>query len=872
MEQLRGANRTLVAGLGSIGFAGSMLIVIWECCQLIYQPIWWTPYDQTWLLVYGVACLAIASLAWIRQGRLLIVLTSGCITLFILANLIYAGTGLAFLMLIWFCLVSAGIGDRLVSFVTPTLPISPLERLIISISFGQGLLALGMLGLGFAQLFYPLVIYGLLAILTLFTIPTILRALRFVRTVSIPQGRVQWYSTDLRFSSIILASGALCLLGGLVWAVAPSVHFDALVYHLGVPTIYLREHGLVEITEEFRSYWAHNAEMLYTFSLLTAGQPLPTLLHLLSGILVTSWLFTLGKHIAGTTVGLVSALAFYSLPLVTFESGSAYIDLIVTLYVFGALAAAAHWWLDQNGAWLIISGISAGFALGSKLYALIVLVPLGGLILVGLVLRYGSSKSMLLGLARFVVPTTLLSLPWFVRDWSWTGNPIFPFYNQLFVSPKWMNENTQFNFIIFGLGKGVLDFLQLPWSLTARGEAFLENGWGNIGGLGLLALPWAYLSQPNNRRGFVVIILVLSLSVTALWFSLAQYTRYLLPFLPVFAYLTALNLDTLLGCFPSKRVRTFFIAAMLTIGMGYLFATRWFLTASSFHLPERYPYRVALGWQKPHVYLSSSIFVYDAFQFLNQKEARRVLSLGNDYRLYTDATIVPLGAPIEKWAQIPSNLAPAEIFNRLTNAKVTHILINDNIPTNSQWYKTHTLASAAFLDKYARLDFRVKNVRVYSIRSMPLETFLESSQNLLLNESFEVMAPQQVPENWYRYGNPLISHSSAQAHTGLVSVLATHTDGVYQRLGIVADNQYVLSHWTRAEIPNQFARLQINWLDDALKIVDVSLMVIPTGTEWTRHEMPVISPQGATWAQVYASVHGNSQVWFDDFEFVRMVR
>jgi hypothetical protein len=227
---------------------------------------------------------------------------------------------------------------------------------------------------------------------------------------------------------------------------------------------------------------------------------------------------------------------------------------------------------------------------------------------------------------------------------------------------------------------------------------------------------------------------------------------------------------------------------------------------------------------------------------------------------------------MEKWAQLPPAGAPALIFDRLTIAGVTHILINDNIPRDDQWNRTNTIVTTAFLDQFARLDFSRRNVRIYSIRSTPLENVAEPSPNLLLNAGFEGQSSQQLPENWYSYGNVLIDRSGVQAHTGLIAVLATRADGYYQRLGIVSGGSYTLSHWTRADLPNQFARLQINWLDDNLAIIDVSIMVIPVSSEWTRHRMPVLAPRNATIAQIYASVHENSQVWFDDFEFTDSVR
>ena len=35
--------------------------------------------------------------------------------------------------------------------------------------------------------------------------------------------------------------------------------------------------------------------------------------------------------------------------------------------------------------------------------------------------------------------------------------------------------------------------------------------------------------------------------------------------------------------------------------------------------------------------------------------------------------------------------------------------------------------------------------------------------------------------------------------------------------------------------------------------------------DWRTHAMASMAPENAAWAAVYASTHGDSEAWFDDF-------
>src|SRR4051794_25937339 len=68
----------------------------------------------------------------------------------------------------------------------------------------------------------------------------------------------------------------------------------------------------------------------------------------------------------------------------------------------------------------------------------------------------------------------LIGVPWYIRAYVLTGNPVFPFLNGIFRSSQWAPINDNFNFDLFGMGHQPVDFALLPWRLTFQTSHFAE--------------------------------------------------------------------------------------------------------------------------------------------------------------------------------------------------------------------------------------------------------------------------------------------------------------------------------------------------------------------------------------------------------------
>jgi hypothetical protein len=241
----------------------------------------------------------------------------------------------------------------------------------------------------------------------------------------------------------------------LVLAAVPPVDRDGLTHHLAVPKLYLKHGRMLEIPAVSFSYYPMNLEMLYLVPLLFGSDIAPKYIHfcfaLLTAGLIGAYLRRRLKP--GAYVGL-GILLFLSLPVIIKLSVTVYVDLGLMLFTNASLYALFQW--AGSGfrlRYLLTAGIFAGLCLGTKpngllaVFFLAVAVPfiyrraasLSGQPPVDFsgrwAIGFGASspiKSMLI----FLFVAGLLFSPWMVRNWLWTGNPVYPLAQGIFRSAE----------------------------------------------------------------------------------------------------------------------------------------------------------------------------------------------------------------------------------------------------------------------------------------------------------------------------------------------------------------------------------------------------------------------------------------------------
>ena len=115
----------------------------------------------------------------------------------------------------------------------------------------------------------------------------------------------------------------------LIGALAPERAFDALWYHLTIPKLYLQSHSIYHIPGGLLYYsdMPKLVEMIYTAALAFGSEITAKMIHYFFGVLSLITIFLLGKKYLSQKTALISVLIFYSNPVVSWQSTTAFVDL-----------------------------------------------------------------------------------------------------------------------------------------------------------------------------------------------------------------------------------------------------------------------------------------------------------------------------------------------------------------------------------------------------------------------------------------------------------------------------------------------------------------------------------------------------------------
>jgi hypothetical protein len=585
-------------------------------------------------------------------------------------------------LLMWLAILGAcfGVGARVLRWLRADVP-SLAEELPFAAAIGMGVLSYLMLVVGLLGWLHVWVAAVLLAALLLIGRKDARRLLRGAP-------RILAAATPRRAGPFLLSLFLLLvLILTLLGALAPAndSDYDSLVYHLAIPKIYVQDARIHFIPWLTHSSFPFTLEMLYTLGLLLRDQTLAKLFHFGCGWLLVCAIFAFGRRWWSARAGWLGATIFLAIPLLAWQMMTAYIELGVALYVFLAIFALARLFEERaegrGFGWLWVAALCCGWALGVKMLAGAVLIFAVLALLAGLRAE-GHRRLAVRHLVAFALIAVVIAAPWYVKSTIWTGNPVYPFFHEIFDGRYWSTARAQLYTAAqqeFGVGRGPLDFASLPWMLTMHPQEFFDqpdrlrpfNVYVLAFGPLLLALLPALLAVgPVGRPGRLC--LWFALLFTAIWFTLTQNGRYLIPMLPGLAACAGLAADRLLARRGIARA-----AATTALALGFMVGLYPTLLLAA---PGA---RVAVGLESRSEYLTRVSDTYRTFTAIaaaTPPEAR-ILLLGDEPRtFYLDRDYL-LGDHAEIFS--PEDLAtPSSFITALNSWGVTHIAIHSSTLQN----------------------------------------------------------------------------------------------------------------------------------------------------------------------------------------------
>ena len=151
-----------------------------------------------------------------------------------------------------------------------------------------------------------------------------------------------WRQSDL-FGKFVAAGIAIILFLTFFPALAPPIKFDALVYHLSLPELYIQNSKMIYVPGN--AYWGmpQLGEMLYTWGIALGGRETAAILGWIVALLSMYGLLSFVSRNLGIRNGWIALATIFSGYTLAISSSWAYIDWFSFLFGLGMLVCLDDW-------------------------------------------------------------------------------------------------------------------------------------------------------------------------------------------------------------------------------------------------------------------------------------------------------------------------------------------------------------------------------------------------------------------------------------------------------------------------------------------------------------------------------------------------
>jgi len=366
---------------------------------------------------------------------------------------------------------------------------------------------------------------------------------------------------DKKKLTLIFVWIPIVLLGviNLLTVFTPEIGFDALWYHLTLPKLWLlKQQWFFDGGLLYYSAMPRLTETVFIPLIKLTGFIGPKLVQYLSGIGICLFIWKiLTKQNLSTIAKSLGVSLLYCTWLVSWQSGSAYIDLFRTLLETIAL------FYFTSGSWKK-GGLFLGLAVGTKWFAL------------GSVAIY----SLVFGFPLMII-SFLLSLPWFIISFIYTGNPIYPIFSPV------LNQS------FLPLGTIIKNIFLLPLTITFPSDDFISPMVGILVVLSTLAIFSRHkIIRKISLMGIIGSVISVVINPPS--------SRFFLPYLPALVIASVYVISLLKNSFQNIFISLTIISSLLILGLRMIAINKYipfllgqenqteFLTRHSDRLPDTF--------------------------------------------------------------------------------------------------------------------------------------------------------------------------------------------------------------------------------------------------------------------------------------------
>jgi hypothetical protein len=283
-----------------------------------------------------------------------------------------------------------------------------LERLVIGTAIGFGIVGNLITLLNFLQCARVEIIIGLLAVLSVLSLPLWKHVPGLLRLLplSIPRSR----------ELIALLLLAFLLMLYFFRTLLPPSGFDALMYHLSSARLYLEHHGFYNVFFNAQSHFPMLTEMNFMIGMAAGNDSVCRQIDFVTGLLACGALALFsGKCGLNRTMTMLGCILFLTMTVVIAAYTGCDVDLSMAAWIALAIYCAMEERDHKTPGALILAALFTGMALQTKIFGVFA-VPVV-LLAAGMPKRETWKKHAIL-----MVTPLLMALPWYAKSYLFTGS------------------------------------------------------------------------------------------------------------------------------------------------------------------------------------------------------------------------------------------------------------------------------------------------------------------------------------------------------------------------------------------------------------------------------------------------------------------
>jgi len=437
-------------------------------------------------------------------------------------------------------------------------------------------------------------------------------------------------------------------IAGMIGSMSPPSDADALTYHLAVPKLYIEANRIFPLPHIQQSFWPFATEMHYTAAIGAFGYTAPGIINFIYIGLAAAAVGALSRSIVPGSSIHIPMLIFISIPLIHSHYFLSNVEPALAFYLLISISFVIQFNRNHKTRDLVVAAVFSGFAAATK-YTGAAYLPILILTIIPASIR---RRRMLYDVLIYSSAAVIPIIPWLVRNYFWTGNPVWPFFYSVFGGKYWDElHNLEYMFYLkYFFGEtGFIATFKSFFSLAT------ESWNRNIGILLISVIPILITSRKTYTIALIPAFTASSMALV--WGMTSPQPRLLFPAIAILCAACSISLE-----------RSGRLGRVLVI-FAAVFHLILFVAATARHIP--YAVGEKMSENTP---IDSMNEVYDYVQ-LHTPRNSKLLLLWDSRGLYSTRPYISGDSISQAYINYTEYSNTSQLMKRLYEERLTHVVV-----------------------------------------------------------------------------------------------------------------------------------------------------------------------------------------------------